>query len=914
MFDRFIRLARARKALREARFFDALQQACDPLIEADRRADEIRSQATERLVANARRRLEQGDVPAAQAQAKRIAQLTSSGGASREVVDELLRSVEQAAGSREKADRAARERRAEFRKFVESGDLQAAEALVATLDEGEQQAAAPAASEAGGEGSAAERMQRHLSGRRDEAQAALGRAAEAAQQGDATLAVESYQRALSIDRQPAETLRKATLPRIGKAVAAAVQMDGPIAGLGAEELGAPLALWLKYRSQLPELAETPAGRDVEQLFVAGVDRALRKPASLLQASALAQRVVHASLPFGPLDAVLGPLAALAEGAAGNKACATTQGELHEAALAAGLAKLARLANAQLVRLAKGDKQLDTARELSDQGQLDAARTMLVTFLETSPLHERAQSELELVDESLAALDRRLANLRLALRAGRLRETCTEALALTGSARIAGEAQEILGEARNRMALVDKGLDEVRVALHGRAAATREGVRHLLKRLEELQKVQVDHAELPALIESVQAEIAALEQCERIVQAIARDDLPAVEKHLPELMSLRPALLSSERIDGRLCEMGDRIASLGDHALEEGRLVVTQRCGALLEQFAVVREDFATRRDEWLHEQRSREGRVEKLLAEAREHLAERDLATAEQCVDGARALWREAAEVQSFGHRLAKLRKHSHMLEEVAAMTDDKDFLGAQEKLSTISEVPKLLRTRVYDIKQNLARAQGLEGAFLLRVDEGGEQLVMRGESVSVGNVQKSRADLPVLANLAGRHASIRRSMSFHGGMQDTVVAEDGDVRIDGRKVDKQALQSGQKVQFGPALKMLYQRPTARSLTSRLTLQSGFQVAGTDRVLLMKDRGRDGRILLGPGRDVHVSVASATGEVEVFAGTDGAIKVFCEHGGTIDGQVFKGEHPVGAGQVVEAAGITFLMLPWQPAA
>ena len=55
------------------------------------------------------------------------------------------------------------------------------------------------------------------------------------------------------------------------------------------------------------------------------------------------------------------------------------------------------------------------------------------------------------------------------------------------------------------------------------------------------------------------------------------------------------------------------------------------------------------------------------------------------------------------------------------------------------------------------------------------------GPALLFENVKGS--DLPVLANLAGRHASIRRSMSFHGGMQDSVVAEDGEVRVDGNKV-----------------------------------------------------------------------------------------------------------------------------------
>ena len=45
MFDRFIRLAKAKQALRDKRFEDALRLAADPLIEHDRRAEQVRKQA-----------------------------------------------------------------------------------------------------------------------------------------------------------------------------------------------------------------------------------------------------------------------------------------------------------------------------------------------------------------------------------------------------------------------------------------------------------------------------------------------------------------------------------------------------------------------------------------------------------------------------------------------------------------------------------------------------------------------------------------------------------------------------------------------------------------------------------------------------------------------------------------------------
>jgi hypothetical protein len=149
--------------------------------------------------------------------------------------------------------------------------------------------------------------------------------------------------------------------------------------------------------------------------------------------------------------------------------------------------------------------------------------------------------------------------------------------------------------------------------------------------------------------------------------------------------------------------------------------------------------------------------------------------------------------------------------------------------------------------------------------------------------------------------------------MQDSVVADEGEVLVGGHKVARHALASGDRVQLGPAFGFVYRRPSARSLTVSLTLQSGFQVGGTDRLLLMKDRGRDGRILIGAGNDVHVRVARATGEVEVFAVSGGQIRVAAAEG-TIDGVPFRGDHPVAAGQIVQAAGISFLLLPWRPAA
>ena len=893
MFDRFIRLARAKKALHEQRYLDALQQASDPLIEADRRAERIRAKATEQLIRRARSRLESGDVSTALAEAKRLKQLASG-----EAVADLLRVAEEATQRGEQARDEFCATRAEFRRFVDAGDLAGAESLLASTPLSDADKLS---------------MGGLVAARRQEAVAILACAVVDAGKASVAGAIDGYQQAITIDRGMPQAALSAALRKLAVAAVVALETTAEIRQADAAQLEIILAAYAQIVAKLPALQHEAKFVAMQEQLVEAVGRCFRSMASLDDAGQLARAVRSSGMPVGhDLDQVTAALLALTESGDGQPlAPAAVLTQLQENATQSGYRQLAMLAGVGVAATAEGEERLGAARTMLEQGNLEAARAMFVAFLNDNPMHEGVQKELELVDEAMANLDRRLADLRMALRAGRLRETCTGAMALVGTARIANEAQQILTEARARMTLVDAGLDEVRVALHGRAAATQEGVRHCLKRLEELAKVQVDHEELPRVMQALTAEIAALDLCVKAEAFLECGDLEAVAQAVLTLVAERDKLLAVERIDAKLCHLGDGVLQLGDRALADGRLTVVLRCAAVMQQLEIVRGDFAVRAGAWKQEHDQREVAVGKLLRDARSRLIDRDLADAERLVEEAQGQWRESAEVQAFAHQLQKLRKQTHTLEQVAAMAEDKDFLGAHQKLAAMPNVPPLLRTRVYDMKQDLARAQGLEGSFLLRVDEGGEQLVMRGESVSIGNVRQATADLPVLANIAGRHATIRRSMSFHGGMEDSIIAEEGEVRVGARKVNKHVLKTGDKVLLGPALGMLYQKPTSRSLTCRLLLQSGFQVAGTDRILLMKDRGRDGRILIGPGRDVHVTVAKATGEVELFASNSGQMRIFCEHGGSIDGTVFKGEHPVAAGQVIEACGITFLLMPWQ---
>ena len=893
MFDRFISLARAKKALHEERYLDALQQASTPQIREHRRAGQIRLKATEQLIRRARTRLEAGDVVTALAEAERLQQLASG-----EAVAELLRVANEAVALAKVAEGEFQAVCTEFRRLVDAGDLSSAESLLVSAVLSESDRA---------------RMSNLVSTRRKEAIATLDRAIVAASKVSCGRAIDGYLQAISIDHGIASSARSAALRAIAVAAVDHLKDGVKIGAANNVQLIAMLAAYAQTVPRLPALAAESVVEDFHGQLEEAVCRCLDHADSLAAATELARAVRSSGMPSGPdLDQVIAALLTLVDSESSQphlQAAVLTQ--LQAYATQAGTLELAKLAGDGVASAAHGEERIGVARTLLEEGNLEAARAMFVAFLSDNPHHEAVQRELELLDESMADLDRRLADVRMSLRSGRLREACTGAMALVGTVRIAAESQQILVEARGRMAVVDKGLDEVRVLLCGRAAASQEGVRNCLKRLEELRKVQVDHVELPKVIEAVSAELEALELCVKAIAALAISDLREVSESVKLLVDARQQLLSVERIDAKLCQLGDGVRQCGERALASGRLSVMLRCAAVLEQLEPVRGDFAVVARSWQQDHKQRELEVAELIREARLRLVDRDVADAERLMEEAYAKWQESAEVRAFANQLKKLRKQGHTLEEVATMAADRDFLGAHQKLAAMPDVPPLLRTRVFDIKQDLARAQGLEGPFLMRVDEGGEQLVMRGESVSIGNLRHAKADLPLLANLAGRHATIHRTMSFHGGMQDSIVAEEGEVRVGAQQVRKHVLQSGDKVQLGPALGVLYQKPTTRSLTSRLQLQAGFQVAGTDRILLMKDRGRDGRILIGPGKDAHVTVAKATGEVEIFSNNSGQMRVFSQEGGSIDGTVFKGEHPVAAGQIIEACGITLILMPWQ---
>ncbi len=897
MFDRFIRLAQARKALHDGRFEEAARLATDPLIAADRRAREVRDSAQEALAKRGRERLLSGDAAAAVRDLERAIGVAAHSQASLDLG--AARQRLEAEGDQTRAAQQAVER---AQQGAERGRLAEAEAVLAELAKSpDPKLVASVAAVAA-----------FVAARRAEAVRLRAEAEAAVAAGRLTEAEESLRAARACDDTAGGWPVAAALVA---AAARALEVD---AATHLRAGGARRVMpWLQRRlQQLPELATT--GAAVAALR-AGAGAALLEMGTaegsqdleLLQACAVC-----------PLPA---PANAPAEWERAQSAAQlllrlpTTRTSGRPAAVAGILRQLAELldrrdflaeAKVLLQEAETANERVQRARKHAAAGEFDAARTLLAGVLEDMPMHDEARQERDAIDRSTREREQRLQVARDAARECRLGHAYALALAEVHAGTDGAMASMFAQEMRARIDLVSRGLDEVRAALHGRTSGGLGGLRHCLSRLDELAKVQSDHEDLPTLRLAIASEVEGTEQAEAAARALDVGNVASVVVAIQQLVARRPSLLVSDRLDARILNLVDRLQQAADRALLGGRLTEAEACLRGIAAAASVHPAGGDSADRLLASCRERRLRAEQLTAEAEALLAQRDLRGAESRCEAARQMWVDGTCVTKLETALAGLRQQEAALAHVDALTRGGDLSTAHAALDAMPPTPPMLRTRIYDMKRSLAQAQGLEGSFLLRVDEGGEFVVLRGESITIGNLRDGTSDLPILAAIAGKHARIQRSMSFHGGMQDTLSAESGEVRVRGGRVTTHALRPGDKFQLGAALQCSYQLPCKRSLTAMLQVHGGFQVAGTDRVLLLKDRGRDGRICLGASQDVHIRVASATAEVELFGTKVGQIRVRCVSGGEIDGVPFRDEHPVDAGATVRAGGMSFVLLPW----
>ena len=893
MFDRFVRLAQARRALREGRFEEALRLADDPIVREHRRAEDVRTGVVRGLVKRAAQRQDAGATSAARMDLARALAIRP------EHADALAVRAGLKAASEATEDR--RESRTalvrDAHRALDGADLrQARELCDAAARLGN---CADLERLAGLLGSASRRVGELLE--------AHGRARD---EGRVLDGVEALLAARSIDATHEGVARAATTAakQCARGIAAALRAVRDVQGASAasELLGRIRTGLVELASSAPlvELTRELCGGLRETVFEAlraddcATARAALGPAGgdgpeLEHLRQICERLERATdlAEHGELILAADMYRELAEEIGGDRLT------IRESELRATAATV--------------ESRFDAARLAARDGRLADARRALLDVLTEVPCHRRAATELEVLNMSAEDRERRLQAARAEVREGRLRQAASTVLSVAIPGPEGDEPRLLAADIEQRIAVVEAGIHQVVSRLHDRTSGSREGLESALGRLGELAKVQSDSLELARVQAAIEAEISGLGHLVEARGALGGGANAALSRAMAALHALRMKLLTPDRLDARAAAVIDELLLTAERAVAAGAVVRGSGLLAVVGPWGEVVPGVERRREE-LARQADEARRIagERLLA-ARAALDGSDLATAEAALEAARAVAADDPAVVRFAGEIARVRDEQGWLDEARRHAARRDFGAAHRELGQLGPTPPMLRTRVFDLRKEIARAQGLNGAFLLRVDEGGEFLVVRGESLTIGNLRDGSADLPMLANLAGRHARLRRSMSFHGGQQDRVVAEAGELSAAGVPASEIPLRERTRFRLGPTVEMEYRLPSPRSLSALLTVLGGFQVAGTDRVIWMKDRGRDGRILIGPGRDAHVLVPGAEVEIEVFADRDGRIQVRLPEAGELDGKPISGEYPASAGAALRCGGISLVMLPWQ---
>ncbi len=893
MFDRFVRLAQARRLHAERRHDEALRKLRDPVVRDHRRAEELRSRVLDAILERAQRRKDAGVLDAALTDVRRV--LTESPG--HPVAEGLLQDLEVALADGTSRRDQGRELLAKGRDAALEGDLGAAEAMLAT------------ASRLSLGASDLLRLSSLISERRELAATRLGEARAALAAGDHEGAASKLADARGLDHRAAADIE---LP-----VQIAEQLGRKAAGmLDAGQTESGLEFVARLRRVVPEIDGVAALRKA-------LARVRKDQSSRLRTLLEKGELEHAldlwrSLPErDPAATALAPLSeAFEELQRGLEL--ERGGEFSEAA--AHLERAARdLDVVALERRAAGlrslvddiDMGLQRARRLAaEEGRLVDARNQVLEILERHPGHLTARRELARLEQGVQDREARISEARALAREGALDEAIARVLSLAVPGAEGEEARVLLRDLQRRAEVTRQGVAQVLRSMHGRESASREGLAHCIRRLELLEREHRDHQELGDLLEAARVELQGVDLLDSARDALQGDRYDEFADRLGAVEGLAPRLLRTDRLEARTLDLLEIALDRAEAAMRSGRVARAERLLGACSALATGGSPLGGRRTALEAELAGRRGRSAAAAREGLAALADRDIERAEAALTEARESAADLTDVRRLERAVEDLRRREGTLEEIDEMVRSDDAAGAAARLAAMGPTSPMLRTRIFDLKRDLVRAQGIGDMFLLRVDEGGEFLVIRSESPTIGNLRDGSADLPMLASLAGIHARLRRTMSFHGGQTDRVVAERGVVRIRGREIAEAELSDGCRFHLGEHVELEYRLPSRRSLSAMLRIHGAFQIAGTQRILWMKDRGRDGRILIGPGKDVHVPVGSAEGEVELYADRDGRLRVRVPGEGRLDGVAFREEHPVQAGSVVQAAGLGFTLLGW----
>jgi hypothetical protein len=192
---------------------------------------------------------------------------------------------------------------------------------------------------------------------------------------------------------------------------------------------------------------------------------------------------------------------------------------------------------------------------------------------------------------------------------------------------------------------------------------------------------------------------------------------------------------------------------------------------------------------------------------------------------------------------------------------------------------------------------------FLLWIDAVGGYWVCLGDAVMLGQPEGGPAvDVPILGDLASRHARIRRDGEGY------LIEALHEARIDDHLVHNVGwLRDGSRIQLGRSVRLVFRQPHALSGTARLDFVSRHRTQpSSDAVLLMADT-----CVLGPKRNGHVVCRDWTQDVILYRLSR---ELYCKTPGpfTVDGAACRDCAPITRNSRIAGEGFALTLDDLRP--
>ncbi len=191
---------------------------------------------------------------------------------------------------------------------------------------------------------------------------------------------------------------------------------------------------------------------------------------------------------------------------------------------------------------------------------------------------------------------------------------------------------------------------------------------------------------------------------------------------------------------------------------------------------------------------------------------------------------------------------------------------------------------------------------FLLWADAIGGYLVCLDEEILLGRAAPDGlADVPLLGDVARRHATLRRDGDGY------VIRAHAPTFVNNRPVETAALRNGDVIRLGGTLELEFRQPSPASATARLAILSRHRLPlAVDGVILMGET-----CIIGPSTQAHVRALDLAGPIVLYRQGEA---LWCRAPGAfeVDGRSCVGRSALSPRSSVLGEGYSFSFEPLEP--